>query len=221
MEEQQQQQGVEEGVGRAFVDHYYYLFDNDRSSLCSLYHPSSMLTFEGHKVEGVHDISRKLNLLPFHQCQHVISTIDSQPSSSFTSAIIVFVSGSLKLPGEDHQLRFSQVPIYIIHLKHDSMRVGTYYSSIYHICMQMFHLVPSSQGSYFVQNDIFRLNYGWHHPSVCALISSLPTCLITPSIWSGNKTYNWHYPTYHCLDVHSSLSLYIYVSTQSREWSVN
>ena len=104
-----------EGVGRAFVDHYYHLFDNDRSSLCSLYHPSSMLTFEGHKVEGVDDISQKLNLLPFDQCQHVISTIDSQPSS-FTAGIMVFVSGSLKLSGEEHRLRFSQVLLLTINL---------------------------------------------------------------------------------------------------------
>ncbi|KAJ6376986.1 hypothetical protein OIU76_026027 [Salix suchowensis] len=36
-----------EVVGKAFVDHYYNLFDNDRSSLASLYQPTSMLTFEG------------------------------------------------------------------------------------------------------------------------------------------------------------------------------
>lgn len=26
--------------------------------------------------------------------------------------------------------------------------------------LQMFQLVPNEQGSFFVQNDIFRLNYG-------------------------------------------------------------
>ncbi|KAA8520005.1 hypothetical protein F0562_014261 [Nyssa sinensis] len=118
-------------VGRAFVDHFYHLFDNDRSSLSSLYQPTSMLTFEGQKIQGVDEISTKLNQLPFDQCQHVISTIDSQPSS-FTGGIMVFVSGSLQLAGEEHSLRFSQ----------------------------MFHLIPTPQGSYFVQNDIFRLNYG-------------------------------------------------------------
>ncbi|KAK9267963.1 hypothetical protein L1049_010400 [Liquidambar formosana] len=51
-------------VGRAFVDHYYHLFDNDRSSLSSLYQPTSMLTFEGQKIQGVDDITAKLNLLP-------------------------------------------------------------------------------------------------------------------------------------------------------------
>ncbi|CAK9146818.1 unnamed protein product [Ilex paraguariensis] len=120
-----------EMVGRAFVDHYYQLFDNDRASLCSLYQPTSILTFEGQIIQGVDDISRKLNQLPFDQCHHLISTIDSQPSA-FAGGIIVFVSGSLQLQGEDHPLRFSQ----------------------------MFHLIPKLQGAFFVQNDIFRLNYG-------------------------------------------------------------
>ena len=97
-----------EMVGRAFVDHYYNLFDNDRTSLCSLYQPTSMLTFEGQKIVGVDDISSKLSQLPFDQSKHVISTIDSQPVSS-SGGIMVFVSGSLQLPGEEHQLKFSQV----------------------------------------------------------------------------------------------------------------
>ncbi|XP_022724045.1 nuclear transport factor 2-like [Durio zibethinus] len=118
-------------VGKAFVDHYYHLFDNDRPALSSLYQPSSMLTFEGQKIQSIEDITAKLNQLPFDQCLHVISTIDSQPSS-FTGGIVVFVSGSLQLPGEEHHLWFSQ----------------------------MFHLIPLLEGHFFVQNDIFRLNYG-------------------------------------------------------------
>ncbi|KAI3437346.1 NTF2 domain-containing protein [Psidium guajava] len=118
-------------VGRAFVDHYYHLFDEDRASLPSLYQPTSMLTFEGQRVVGAQAIAEKLSQLPFDQCQHLISTVDSQPSSA--GGIVVFVSGSLRLPGEEHLLRFSQ----------------------------MFHLIPSSPGgSFFVQNDMFRLNYG-------------------------------------------------------------
>ncbi|XVF25990.1 hypothetical protein REPUB_Repub13aG0261900 [Reevesia pubescens] len=118
-------------VGKTFVDYYYHLFDNDRPSLSSLYQSSSMLTFEGQKIQGVEDITAKLNQLPFDQCRHLISTTDSQPSS-FTGGIVVFVSGSLQLAGEEHHLRFSQ----------------------------MFHLIPMLEGNFFVQNDIFRLNYG-------------------------------------------------------------
>ncbi|GAB4830935.1 Nuclear transport factor 2B [Ancistrocladus abbreviatus] len=118
-------------VGRAFVDHYYHLFDNDRMSLSSLYQPTSMLSFEGQKIQGAEEISSKLSGLPFDQCRHLISTVDTQPSP-VNGGIIVFVSGSLQLAEEEHHLRFSQ----------------------------MFHLIPTHQGGYFVQNDIFRLNYG-------------------------------------------------------------
>uniref|UniRef100_A0A1J3JL53 NTF2-related export protein n=1 Tax=Noccaea caerulescens TaxID=107243 RepID=A0A1J3JL53_NOCCA len=126
--------GIEEEVARAFVNHYYHLFDNDRSTLSTLYNPTSLLTFEGQKIYGVEDISNKLKQLPFDQCRHLISTVDSQPSSmaSGCGGILVFVSGSLQLHGEDHPLGFSQA----------------------------FHLIPLLQGSFFVQNEMFRLNYG-------------------------------------------------------------
>ncbi|CAN7058001.1 hypothetical protein Bca4012_093929 [Brassica carinata] len=124
----------EEEVARAFVNHYYHLFDNDRSSLFTLYSSTSLLTFEGQKIYGVEDIFNKLKQLPFDQCRHLISTVDSQPSSMAggCGGILVFVSGSIQLHGEDHPLRFSQT----------------------------FHLVPLPQGSFFVQNEMFRLNYG-------------------------------------------------------------
>lgn len=99
-------------VGKAFADHYYHLFDNDRPALSSLYKPSSMLTFEDHKIQGVEEITAKLTSLPFDQCQHVNSTIDSQPS--FSGGIVVFISGSLQLPGEEHHLRFSQVRYFLL-----------------------------------------------------------------------------------------------------------
>ncbi|KAL4562490.1 hypothetical protein LXL04_034696 [Taraxacum kok-saghyz] len=131
---QKQSQNMEEQVemvGRAFVEHYYHLFDTDRSSLASLCHQSSMLTFEGQNLQGGNVICSKIKQLPFDKCHHLISTIDSQPSS-FAGGIVVFVSGSLQLADEEHPLRFSQ----------------------------MFHLIPTPQGSFYVQNDMFRLNYG-------------------------------------------------------------
>ena len=104
-----------EMVGKAFVDHYYHLFDNDRAALSSLYQSNSMMSFEGQKILGVDEILSKLSQLPFHQCRHVISTIDSQPSSAggggsgSGGGIVVLVSGTLHLTGEEHHLRFSQV----------------------------------------------------------------------------------------------------------------
>ncbi|KAK1260137.1 Nuclear transport factor 2 [Acorus gramineus] len=118
-------------VAKAFVDHYYHLFDNNRTSLSSLYGTTSMLTFEGQKIHGAEEIARKLIELPFNHCKHFVSTVDGQPSSVL-GGILVFVSGSLQLPGEEHLLKFSQ----------------------------MFQLIPTSQDSFYVQNDIFRLNYG-------------------------------------------------------------
>ena len=95
-------------VARAFVDHYYHLFDTNRAALFSLYDQTSMLSFEGQKVQGAKEISQKLTQLPFDQCRHAISTIDCQPSP-FAGGILVFVSGNLQLPGEEHHLKFSQV----------------------------------------------------------------------------------------------------------------
>lgn len=95
-------------VGKAFVDHYYHLFDNDRPSLSSLYQPMSMLSFESQRLEGIDNICNKLNQLPSGQCHHAISTIDTQPSS-FPRGNMVFVSGSLLLPGQDDTVRSSHV----------------------------------------------------------------------------------------------------------------
>lgn len=121
-----------EVLARAFVDYYYQTFDTNRAALAALYGNTSMLSFEGHLVAGAEGIGLKLAQLPFEQCRHSICTIDCQPTPSFPGGILVFVSGNLQLGGEEHQLRFSQ----------------------------MFQLVPNEQGSFFVQNDIFRLNYG-------------------------------------------------------------
>ncbi|XP_020589907.1 nuclear transport factor 2-like [Phalaenopsis equestris] len=119
-----------DAVARAFVEHYYRTFDTNRAGLAGLYQDNSMLSFEGAKTQGAAAITAKLTGLPFQQCQHNISTIDCQPSGP-AGGVLVFVSGSLQLLGEQHALKFSQ----------------------------MFHLIPTPQGSFYVLNDIFRLNY--------------------------------------------------------------
>ena len=117
-------------VAKMFVEHYYSTFDADRANLASLYQESSMLTFEGQKILGSQNIVAKLVSLPFQQCKHTISTVDCQPSGP-AGGMLVFVSGTLQLAGEQHALKFSQ----------------------------MFHLMPTPQSSFYVFNDIFRLNY--------------------------------------------------------------
>eukprot|EP00252_Welwitschia_mirabilis_P026316 TRINITY_DN8593_c0_g1_i1.p1 TRINITY_DN8593_c0_g1~~TRINITY_DN8593_c0_g1_i1.p1 ORF type:complete len:124 (-),score=12.86 TRINITY_DN8593_c0_g1_i1:314-685(-) len=120
-----------DAVASMFVQHYYKTFDTNREALASLYQEGSMLTFEGHKIQGIQGIISKLQSLPFPVCEHSISTVDCQPSG-YPGGMVVFVSGTIKLPGEDYPLRFTQ----------------------------LFHLMPTPQGSFFVFNDIFRLNYG-------------------------------------------------------------
>ncbi|KAF3639305.1 Nuclear transport factor 2 [Capsicum baccatum] len=119
-----------DAVAKAFVEHYYSTFDTNRAGLANLYQESSMLHFEGQKYQGTQSIAGKLTGLPFQQCKHQINTVDCQPSGP-AGGMLVFVSGNLSLPGEQHALKFSQ----------------------------MFHLIPTGQGSFYVQNDIFRLNY--------------------------------------------------------------
>ncbi|KAL2332650.1 hypothetical protein Fmac_013863 [Flemingia macrophylla] len=119
-----------DALAKAFVEHYYSTFDTNRNNLLNLYEEGSMLSFEGEKIQGSHNIVAKLTSLPFQHCHHTISTVDSQPSA-VNAGMLVFVSGNLQLAGEHHALKFSQ----------------------------MFHLMPTPQGSYYVLNDIFRLNY--------------------------------------------------------------
>ncbi|KAK4265054.1 hypothetical protein QN277_026157 [Acacia crassicarpa] len=119
-----------DALAKAFVEHYYTTFDTNRAGLVTLYQNESMLTFEGQKIQGASNIVAKLTSLPFQQCQHSITTVDCQPSG-FNGGMLVFVSGNLQLAGEQHALKFSQ----------------------------MFHLIPTPQGSYYVLNDVFRLNY--------------------------------------------------------------
>ncbi|KAF6148459.1 hypothetical protein GIB67_038814 [Kingdonia uniflora] len=119
-----------EAVSKAFVDHYYSTFDSNRANLGNLYQDTSMLSFEGEKIQGSQNIVTKLAGLPFQQCKHNITTVDCQPSGP-VGGMLVFVSGNLQLAGEQHVLKFSQ----------------------------MFHLMPTPQGSFYVLNDIFRLNY--------------------------------------------------------------
>lgn len=90
----------------------------------------SMLTFETSQVQGAKAIVEKLTALPFQKVGHRITTLDAQPASP-NGDVLVLVTGDLLIDEEQNPQRYSQV----------------------------FHLIPEA-GSYFVYNDIFRLNYG-------------------------------------------------------------
>ncbi len=64
------------------------------------------------------------------QVKHEVKCMDVQPSSS-NNAIIIFVTGNIKIGGDN----------------------------ALHFC-EMFQLVSTGPGAYYVHNDVFRLNYG-------------------------------------------------------------
>ncbi|KAL9553695.1 Nuclear transport factor 2 [Mucor bainieri] len=117
-------------IANQFTTYYYQTFDANRQGLAQLYREASMLTFEGQPFRGAADIGEKLGSLPFQKVQHRVSTFDAQPADPSGSNILVFVTGQLLIDDETNPQMFSQT----------------------------FHLVPEN-GSYYVFNDIFRLNY--------------------------------------------------------------
>mmetsp|Transcript_22721 Transcript_22721/g.56092 ORF Transcript_22721/g.56092 Transcript_22721/m.56092 type:complete len:137 (-) Transcript_22721:273-683(-) len=125
-----------EEVGRAFAGHYYQVFDTNRGNLGALYKEEvSMLNFE-HSAErpgqfkGATAIVQKLQSLPFQQVQHHVVTVDCQPTPG--GGVVVMVCGNLLVDAEQIPQKFSQV----------------------------FQLLPTGTGSYYIFNDIFRLNVG-------------------------------------------------------------
>ncbi|KAH9056753.1 nuclear transport factor 2 [Lactarius vividus] len=69
--------------------------------------------------------------LPFAKVLHKVTTLDAQPSNPAVASLIVSVTGLLVVDDSPNPLQFSQV----------------------------FQLIPDG-GSYYVFNDVFRLNYG-------------------------------------------------------------
>jgi len=120
-------------ISKEFTDFYYQTFSADRRKLHALYRPQSMLTFEGTQIQGAEAIVDKLVSLPFQKVQHKVTTLDAQPSSTAVPSLLVSVTGLLLVDDSENPLNFSQV----------------------------FQLLPSEDGqSFYVFNDIFRLNYG-------------------------------------------------------------
>jgi len=126
---------------QAFAEHYYKTFDADRSQLGPLYNDTySMLNFEHSdarpgQYKGSAAIVEKLRSLPFQSVQHQVVTLDTQPSPN--GGVVVMVCGNMLIDGEQHPQKFSQT----------------------------FQLLPTevaglAPGSFFIFNDLFRLNVG-------------------------------------------------------------
>lgn len=89
-----------------------------------------MLTFEGEQFQGSAAIVGKLGSVG--QCFHQVKSMDVQPSAA-GNAIVIFVTGNV--------------------------RIGDASANPLHFC-ELFQLVSTGPSSYYVHNDIFRLNYG-------------------------------------------------------------
>jgi hypothetical protein len=118
-------------IGKAFVDHYYKMFDGSRASLQPLYQGESMLTFENDQYQGAANIMQKLLNLNFQTVQHLPKTIDCHPGVN--GAIVVLVTGNLAVDNNvSTPLMFTQ----------------------------LFTLVPTADKlNWWILNDIFRLNF--------------------------------------------------------------
>lgn len=93
-------------IANVFVKQYYDTFDKNRPEVVGLYHPQTcVLTFEGQVCSGKEEIMKKLTSLAFTNIQHVITTVDAQPT--YDDMIVVFVVGQLKTD-EDNPHSFSQ-----------------------------------------------------------------------------------------------------------------
>ncbi|XP_043456809.1 nuclear transport factor 2 isoform X1 [Prionailurus bengalensis] len=123
-----------EQIGSSFIQHYYQLFDNDRTQLGAIYIDASCLTWEGQQFQGKAAIVEKLSVskgqghgtssyfpallatahhplfllqsLPFQKIQHSITAQDHQPTPD--SCIISMVVGQLKAD-EDPIMGFHQM----------------------------------------------------------------------------------------------------------------
>mmetsp|Transcript_92223 Transcript_92223/g.298269 ORF Transcript_92223/g.298269 Transcript_92223/m.298269 type:complete len:125 (-) Transcript_92223:77-451(-) len=118
-------------VGEQFCQQYYQIFDTNRAGLAPLYGEQSMLTFEGEQFQGAAAIAQKLASLPFQKVRHQIVKCDCHPNPS-ENGVIIFVTGNLMVDDNQNPLKFAQV----------------------------FYLKNGPTGSYFCQNDLFRLNIG-------------------------------------------------------------
>jgi len=118
-------------IGKQFTEFYYHMFDENRANLLPLYRDHSMLTWENTQIQGAKNIIEKLATLPFGKVVHKVQTTDVQPSNPEVPSLMVLVTGLLVVDDSPNALQFSQT----------------------------FQLIPDS-GSYYVLNDIFRLNYG-------------------------------------------------------------
>ena len=93
-------------IGKAFVSHYYGLFDSNRGALSGLFNEKSMMTYEGSQHAGVKSIMEKLSTLKFQTVKHETKTMDVQPSGA--GGLIVVVTGDIFVDGGNNGIKFCE-----------------------------------------------------------------------------------------------------------------
>ena len=168
------------------MTHYYQTFDTNRAGLQSLYQDGSMLSFENEQFMGMQAIMTKLTvrvhpprtLLPapvagladaraptsaqtlqFQTVQHQVTTTDCQPSLG--NGIVVFITGKLVVrppPALQGPVTRGSAPSRLPPKPFACARQvdgGTNPLMF----AQTFMLAPTAAGSWYIHNDVFRLNY--------------------------------------------------------------
>mmetsp|Transcript_29463 Transcript_29463/g.88115 ORF Transcript_29463/g.88115 Transcript_29463/m.88115 type:complete len:123 (-) Transcript_29463:36-404(-) len=116
-------------VAKAFIPHYYNLFDTNREGLVSLFRDTTSLTFEGDGPKvGPAAIMEKLRAMP--QVAHQPQTIETQNSIPGSNSILIFVTGKIMVEA-GKPLAYAET----------------------------FQLCASAPGQYFLNNIIFRFIY--------------------------------------------------------------
>ena len=116
-------------IGTAFIAHFYQTFDTNRAALQTLYNERSLLTYEGKQFMGMQSIMTHLTSGLGFQTVQQTTTTDCQPTEA--NGIVVFVTGKLAVDGSTNPLNFAE----------------------------SFVLMPTPEGSWYIHNDTFRLNY--------------------------------------------------------------
>mmetsp|Transcript_49867 Transcript_49867/g.55675 ORF Transcript_49867/g.55675 Transcript_49867/m.55675 type:complete len:124 (+) Transcript_49867:87-458(+) len=119
-----------EEVAKAFTAHYYAMRESGDAGQLSGLFNEKSMM----TFEGVQIMGGPAiiaKMTSIGRVKHVVKTTDVQPSPDGQS-IIIFVTGNATMMGQENAIHFSE----------------------------HFLLMPSGPGQYFVNNNIFRLNYG-------------------------------------------------------------
>jgi hypothetical protein len=105
------------------------------------------------------DISLPSQSLPFEKVQHRVDTTDAQPSNE-SGGIVVIVTGALMVSCNDLPISATQGRSRAVSMTAADDKVFSQVDDQPQPMnyTQIFQLLPES-GTYFVQNDIFRLVY--------------------------------------------------------------